>query len=128
MLSGIGSIIRHSRSLVLALVLSLFTVSCATTSSYTTRAYSTVPQPALTSTDYSAWLNYYTDQLQTYGERVALPPVNYPEEAKKAYADAKLTWDQQVSIIKKSEQRQNNETLLYLGAGIGTTLVLLLAL
>jgi hypothetical protein len=107
--------------------LSVIFSGCAA-SSYTTRAYPTVAKPSPASTDYTEWLNFYTDQFHVNGDNVDPPGADYPEVAKKAYMDAKLQWDQYVATIRKGEQREIQWWVIGGAISLISTLLLLGAL
>lgn len=127
MSSQLGSILRRF-ALSFALFLPVISaVGCASSSSYTTRAYPTVPQPAADNQDYQTWAAYYSDQFQALGDKTVPPANNAPDSAKKAYADAKLAWDQHVSGSKQMEAQSHKavNTMWYAIGGVAATILLL---
>lgn len=117
---------RKFAALVSMTVLAVQFIGCAAPSSYTTREYPTVPKPSTDNTDYQTWAAYYSDQFQSLGDKVVPPPASHPDAAKKAFADAKLAYDQQVSAGKHqwNQSKKNANTMYYVLGAVAAGIVL----
>jgi len=123
-----GRIAAAIRKRVIILgVLSAILAGCAASSGYTTRAYPTVPKPTADSDDYVTWMDYYTDQFASVGEKVEAPSPSASENAKKAYADAKSNWDKHVSAseLQMQQSKKAANTMWYAIGGVAAALLVL---
>jgi len=111
--------IHINRILVPVLIASLLSACSASEHAGKT----TIQQPVMAETNENTWFSYWEDQFDALEGRVIAPSLDYPKEAKSAYARAQQEWS-----MKESDASSKTTLVWIVGCSAAGVLFYVVAL